>query len=217
MKKNNKSTTQFNKDLKWGEYWEFELNRFIEPLFKEQYKKKNLIFSFSTLRSSNIFPDKKDWYKYDTLYHVYEQNNNDPIRQITFEIKADKYDNTGNICIERKCSRKDSGVFHTEADYFIYFMPRYVTNNLYIFKPKELTIFLEKYNHDLRYVGDGNRSYSYIINKHEFDQDIRENKIGKIYTYESHIPDYFNIDKFDEVKTTTYFSNKMNKYDDDLL
>lgn len=204
--------SNFINDNEWGSYWEFELNRFIEPYFNSKMNDK--FISFTTLRSSDIYKNKKDWWRFDTLYNIYEYNNSEPVRQIKFEIKTDKYDCTGNICIEKKCSNKLSGVFHTEADYFIYYMPRYKKNNLYLFKPKELSIFLEKYNHTLKYLGDGGRSLSYIITKDIFDQDIIDNNIGKILTFDSPIPSHFNIDKFIDSKKVVYESTDIKKYED---
>jgi hypothetical protein len=207
--------SNFKKDLVWGEYFEGALNLWIEPHFNHQLYLKKKTLAWSTLRSSDIYPKKKDWYKFDTLYHLYELDNPEPIKQITFEIKADKYDNTGNVCIEKKCSNKMSGVFHTEADYFIYYMPRYTHNNLYLFKPAELCRYLSKYNNLLRNLGDGDRSLSYIIDKTQFDKDILDDKIGKIYTYNAPIPEEFGVSKFEaKTKSNTYQSDKMKKYDD---
>ena len=214
-----KKTSTFTTDEKWGSYWEFELNKFIEPYFNLYLNKQGKFISFTTLRSSDIYPNKKsEWWRYDTLYNLYNQENSSPEKQIKFEIKADKFDNTGNICIEKKCSKKFSGVFHTEADYFIYYMPRYTEDNLYLFKPKELSVYLDMtFNHYLRYVGDGGRSYSYIINKSEFDQKIIDNKIGKIFTFNLPIPPEFGVDKFISNNTRASFDySGINKYNNSI-
>lgn len=191
-----KNKYNFSFDNEWGTYWEFELNRFIEPYFNSQLEDK--FISFTTLRSSDIFKDKKDWYKFDTLYSLYEKNNKTPLKQITFEIKADKYRMTGNICIEKKYKNKLSGVFHTEANYFIYYLPRYEKDNLYIFKPNDLVNFLnnEVYNNYLKESGDGGNTLCYIINKKQFDIWVTEKNLGKIETFNTEIPEKFNIQKF---------------------
>ena len=43
-----------------------------------------------------------------------------------FEIKADKYVNTGNVAIENRYKGNDSGL-NTKADYFVYVMPSKIT------------------------------------------------------------------------------------------
>lgn len=212
-------SSNFIKDEEWGNYWEGELNRWIEPHFNHQLYLKKLTLAWSSLRSSDIYPKKKDWWKFDTLYHLYKENEPKPIKQVKFEIKADKFDNTGNICIEKMCSNKISGVFHTEADYFIYYMPRYSENNLYLFKPEDLSKYLVKYDDMLRDIGDGKRSTSYIINKELFDADIRNNKIGRIYTFNVPIPAKFGIEKFTSKpsdKRHTYYGEIKKDYDDSI-
>lgn len=213
MKKN-----KFQEDNKWGTYFEWELNKFIEPYFNSHLNKKGQILSFTSLTSKEIYPKKNDWWRFDTLYNIYELDNPVPIKNVKFEIKTDRYDNTGNVCIEYKCSKKLSGVFHTEADYFIYYMPRYKDNNLYLFKPKDLVKYLSKWDSHLKYLGDGGRSYSYVFPKSEFDNDIRELKIGKLLTFECIIPEEFNVEKFDIVKNIVYNSNEFNidKYDNEI-
>ena len=208
--------SNFIKDEEWGSYFEFELNRFIEPYFNLYLNKSGKFISFTTLRSSDIYKKKSDWWRFDTLYNIYDNENSSPIKQVKFEIKTDKFEMTGNVCIERKCSKKLSGVFHTEADYFIYYMPRYTENNLYLFKPSDLVKFLEKYNDDLRYLGDGGRSYSYIIDKCLFDNDIIENKIGKIFTFNLPIPDRFGVEKFVKNVSRASYDYSVDKYDNEI-
>ncbi len=206
--------SNFIKDEEWGSYWEWELNRWIEPYFNHQLYIKNQILSFSSLRSSDIYPKKKDWWRFDTLYHVYDLDNPNPIKQVKFEIKTDKYDNTGNVCIEKKCSNKLSGVFHTESDFFIYYMPRHLEHNLYLIKPKEFSKLMEKFNDKLRNIGDGKRAESYIIDKNEFDEFIKETKCGKIFTVNLPIPERFGVVKFNEETKTKYTSDKLKEYED---
>jgi hypothetical protein len=47
------------------------------------------------------------------------------------------------IYFEKSCSKKVSGVFATEANYFIYILPRYKENNFYIVKPEKLIELLK--------------------------------------------------------------------------
>jgi hypothetical protein len=211
-----KKVSNFINDNEWGTYFENEMHNFIEPYFNRTLLNKGKRIAWSTISISDLFP-KKDWWKWDIKYNIYEMENIVPIKQVLFEVKADKYDMTGNICIEKKCSNKLSGVFHTEADYFIYYMPRYSENNLYLFKPSELTKYLEeKWNNSLRYLGDGGRSLSYIFSKSDFDNDIRELGIGKLLTWQCDIPERFNVTKFND-KSVVYQSTELKKYDDDII
>lgn len=211
-KKNN-----FNEDEKWGSYWEGALNDFIEPFFNEQLNKKNKIISWTSLRSSDIYPNKRDWYKFDTLYHIYNYNDPNPIQNVKFEIKTEKFRNTGNICIEKTFKRKPSGIFHTEADYFIYYLPRYNNNNLYLLKPNLVTPLLEKFNNKLRSIGDNSSSSCYIIDKEEFDSWVIENKVGKVLTWNTTIPEIFNIEKFEnENENKVVYSGTKENWEKDI-
>lgn len=213
-----KNTKTFDFDLEYGEFFEAELSNFIEPLFNSNLKSKNKFISWTTLRSSDIYKSKRDWWRFDTLYNIYQYDNVSPVDKLKFEIKCDKYDNTGNICIEKKCSKKLSGIFHTEADYFIYYMPRYNDNNLYLCKPNKLKVFLEeKYEACLKMVGDGGRSMSYIINKNSFDEEFITENIGRIYNWNIEIPERFNINKFNNDGKVVYNSQKKVDYDEDPL
>jgi hypothetical protein len=211
-----KKVSNFTEDNEWGTYFEIEINKFIEPYFNSKLEGK--FIKWSTLKVSDIYKNKKDWWKWDIHYNMYEvENSIMPLKSLYFELKTDRYDLTGNVCIEKKCSNKLSGVFHTEADYFIYYMPRYTENNLYLFKPSELTKYLEeKWNMSLRYLGDGGRSLSYIFSKSDFDNDIKELGIGKLLTWKCDIPERFNVTKFNDLGAV-YESNELKKYDDDII
>jgi hypothetical protein len=94
---------KFNKDLKQGEKGELVIGEYLE----EHYK-------------MNVLEYNKD-YKYDIKT---EKNG----KIYTFEIKTDRYEyfhkyKTFNMFIEYSCSKKDSGIYRTEADYFIYYYP----------------------------------------------------------------------------------------------
>jgi len=213
-----KNTKTFDFDLDWGNFWEADTALFIEPLFNKELNKNGQFISWTTLRSSDIYPNKKDWWRFDTLYNIYSLDNPNPQKKVRFEIKADKYDNTGNICIEKMCGKKLSGVFHTESEYFIYYMPRYNKDNLYICKPEKMTKFLQdNFEACLKMVGDGSRSMSYIINKNSFDELFLEQKIGKIFTWIREIPERFNINKFNNDGKVVYNSQKKVDYDEDPL
>jgi hypothetical protein len=204
--------SNFIKDLDWGQYWEGQMSFFIEPYFNMNLKQKNKFISWTSLRSNDIYKSKKDWWRFDVLYNIYEMENIIPQSQVKFEVKVDKYDNTGNICIEKKCSGKLSGTFHTESEYFIYYMPRITDNNLYLCKPETLKQFLlDNYENKLRSVGDGGRSESYIINKEEFDNKYLEQKIGKLLSWNQTIPERFNVKKFEKITT---ISNELKEYGD---
>jgi hypothetical protein len=63
----------------------------------------------------------------------------------------------------KSCSKKVSGLFATEANYFIYILPRYKENNFYIVKPEKLIELLnEKFPSCISYGGgDGGRVASF--------------------------------------------------------
>lgn len=73
----------------------------------------------------------------------------------TFEIKTDFYENTENMAIELMClSRgKVTGLYATEANYFVYIFPHL---NTYVFKVKDIKDFIKDNNIKITRGGDNN-------------------------------------------------------------
>lgn len=217
MYKNSKkpSTTQFQKDLEWGTFFEFESISVIEGFFNKFLSTQNKRLEFL---QENISTSVKELKKWDTKYIVVDNFTNKRTNAITFEIKTDKYDETGNLFFEKSCNKKLSGVFATEADYFIYCLPRYKSQNFYLVKPQKLIDLInEKFAQCLSYGGgDGGRVTSFLINKHQFDEEFV--KIGKLIDWDVEIPSKFNLDRFEEKKKYTYYSNTntLNQYENPL-
>lgn len=96
MYNKNSGNYDFRKDIILGEEGEQEIVNYL----------KTLGFTYIS--------DNKD-NKYDLLM---EYNG----REITYEIKTDIYPrDTGNLAIEVECRGKPSGIYITEADYFVYY------------------------------------------------------------------------------------------------
>lgn len=210
-----KNTKQFDNDSEWGTYWEFETIPFIENYFNKVLEPQGKKLMFLNENLSKDVNGLKEW---DMKYVILDTLTNVRVKTITFEIKADKFEETGNLFFEKTCRKKPSGVFTTKADYFVYFLPRYKENNFYIVKPQTLIDLInEKFPSCLNYGGgDGGRVVSYLINKNTFDEEYIINKSCKLLTCNLEIPSKFGINKFDEKKKYTYYSDTMKKYDDDF-
>ncbi|WP_333809132.1 hypothetical protein [Flavobacterium sp.] len=211
-----KNTKQFNYDSEWGTYWEFETIPFIENYFNKVLEPKGKKLIFLNENMSRKVSELKEW---DMKYAIIDTFTNQILKTITFEIKADKYDKTGNLIFEKTCSKKLSGVFATKADYFVYYLPRYTNDNFYLVKPKDLiNLINEKFSSCINYGGgDGGRVVSYLVSKNTFDEEYTSNKSCKLLTCNLEIPSKFGVNKFEEKKCYTYYSEgKMKKYDDDL-
>lgn len=213
MKK--KNTNKFNSDLEWGRFIEFETITFIEKSFNEVLNKNGKKLRFI---QENISTKKNELKKWDMKYGVYEIGSIFLSKEVFFEIKGDKFDNTGNLFFEKSCSNKASGVFSTEADYFVYFLPRYNSKNFYIAKPKDLIELLNtKFPQCINYGGgDGGRVVSFLINKDEFDEAFLEKKVGRILDCDIKIPEKFGVDKFEKSNKTTYQSDFLKCYENPL-
>ncbi|MEW5675492.1 hypothetical protein ABGT15_04200 [Flavobacterium enshiense] len=211
MKK--KNTNKFDSDLKWGQFIEWETIPFIEKTFNEVLIKRGEKMRFI---QENISTKKNELKKWDLKFGIYKDGSPFLEREIYFEIKGDKFDETGNLFFEKSCSKKDSGVFATEANFFVYFLPRYKSKNFYLVKPKDLIELLTtKYASCLSYDGgDGGRVLSYLVTKSDFDEDFV--KVGKLLDCSITIPDYFGLEKFKEKSKTTYQSDFLKCYENPL-
>lgn len=201
---------QFKKDNEWGTWGEGIMINFIQKVFKKEDK-----FVSYWYNSSDLSKSIRQMKKWDLRFGVY--NNNDRINYIDkfeVEIKTDGYEkNTGNLIFEKSSGGKKSGVFATEAKYFIYFLPLFDTNNIYLIKSKDLIELLGQFDTHIVSGGDwGSNTMMYKIPRGEFDQKFITAG-GKIVTYSEYIiPDKFEKQKFIESKTT--YTGEMKSYED---
>lgn len=205
---------EFEKDDRWGHWGEGRMIDWITNHFKTSTKFVSYWYS-----SGDITKSKKEMKEFDLRFGVY--NNTDRINwidKIEFEIKTDGYDiNTGNLIFENSCGRKKSGVFATKAKYFLYFLPLFNKDNIYLIQSEKLVKLLKSYNEYIVSGGDyGSQTHMYKIDKNLFDEEFK--KVGgKIITYNDYtIPIEFEKKQFNEKKSTTYFSDSIKKYDDNL-
>lgn len=215
MKQNFNRTKQFNSDLEWGNFGEQTLIPFIEKYFNRGDK-----FISYWYNSSDITKNKKVLKEWDLRFGTYDKNyfnGKDFTGKIEFEIKTDKYPiNTGNLIFEKSCGRKQSGVFATKANYFLYFLPLFKQNNIYLIKSEALRVLLKKYDWCITSGGDyGSNTMMYKIPREDFDKEFIEAG-GRIETFNDYtIPEWFNVKEFKENKYI-YKSDEFKKYENPL-
>lgn len=220
-KYNTNRTDQFNGDLNWGKWGESTMWPWIENFFTRGDKKLSYWYdSDYEVSSLNLkgLEKKKMLKSYDLKFGLYYGNKIFCEKEIKFEIKTDKYANTGNLAFEYKDNGVESGVFTTTAEYFIYFMPRFETDNIYIIKSEKLKNLLseEKWNIYFHYGGDIGKTLNFIIPKNEFDSHFIASG-GKIETItDVSIPSEFGLSRFNENGKVVYHGTTLKKYDDDL-
>lgn len=182
--------TQLFTDCKnWGEHFEKESISFILSKFNKVLKLENKELRFIDYNNGRT---KEELKKYDLKFGVYQ--NDTLIRTITFEIKTDKYA-SDNLFFEFKCSKELSGVFATEADFFVYILPKYDEQNFFICKPKKLAQLLKDNQYHLSYGGEGNRVCGFLMNRLDFITDYPSCG-GKLWSWPVTIPEHFGVDKF---------------------
>jgi hypothetical protein len=131
--------SKFQNDLKFGQMYEQELIKILNP---ESYE----------LSKGKFKP-------YDIII-----TNNNKIRK--YEVKSDRLSfKTNNLCIEFECNNKESGINTTESHYYAYFV---ITDNneynLYIIPTKRIKREIEKKSyHKIMNGGDGYRSKFYLF------------------------------------------------------
>ena len=212
---------KFTKDEEFGKWGEETLINFIEKYFNEKLPLSKIAYWYdSSYQASNkSFSERKSILKsYDLKFGLYENGNISPKKSVTFEIKTDKFMNTGNVVIEKKYKKQPSGVFGSSADYFIYFFPRRLKDQVYIIKRERLIEMFEsdtKWSEYLRYGGDNDSALMYVIPSSEFDEEFKKfnGKLLQFDTYE--IPEEFGIDKFTD-NNISYVSDNVKKYENPL-
>ncbi|MFC6095817.1 hypothetical protein ACFPVY_04090 [Flavobacterium qiangtangense] len=206
------NTKKFDSDSEWGKYWEWESISFIQECFNKVLNPSEKRIRFLQMNESTKVSEMKKW---DSKFEIIDTLTASRKKILTFEIKSDKYESS-NLFFEKTCSKSPSGVYATEADYFIYILPRYQTRNFFIIEPKKLMQLLdEKYQHSLQYGGDGQRVFGYVINKDSFELDFIEAG-GKIKDWTVEIPLRFEVKKFADKSRTVYQSDVKKNYPDPL-
>jgi len=85
--------------------------------------------------------------------------------KIKIEVKSDTTaSRTGNLAIEYKCNGKPSGIYATEADYYIYFINYEDRDEAYKIPTNELIELCKERGRKVS-GGDGNLSRMYLLNK----------------------------------------------------
>lgn len=209
---------QFNKDEKFGKWGEETLINFIEGYFNEKLINQKLAYWYDSSYQANnkSYSERKSILKsYDLKFGLYENGNISPKKSVTFEIKTDKFMNTGNVVFEKKYKKESSGPFGSSADYFIYFFPRRLRDQVYLIKRERLVEMFEsdtKWNEYLRYGGSNQSALMYVIPSVEFDEEFKKFN-GKLLQFDNYeIPEEFGIDKFTD-NTISYVSNTMKNYE----
>lgn len=218
-KYNTNRVDQFNGDLGWGKWGETTMWPWLEKFFSRGDNKLSYWYD-SDYEARNLKgSEKKKMLKsYDLKFGLYYGNKIFCEKEIKFEVKTDKYDNTGNLAFEYKDKGIESGVFGTSAEWFVYFMPRFEKDNIYIIKTEKLKELLsqEKWKQYFNYGGDLNKTLNFIIPKIDFDDDFKTSG-GRIETIEGvTIPQEYNVTKFNNSKKAVYYGDTMKKYDDDI-
>lgn len=215
---NKQRKKQFTLDEQFGHWCEEQLIDFVEKFFSTD--KRKVSFWYDSKTEYNYLINRTHEYrealkKYDLKFGVYEDGNKFPKKGFKIEIKGDKYKNTGNVFFELECSKKASGIMATEAEYFIYWLPRFNERNLYIISCNKLKELLkqERWNSFLNYSsGDDGRVKALVIPKDEFNE-VFLSIGGKIETFVKEIPERFDLIKFEN--DTIYNCDKISKYETD--
>lgn len=203
---------QFNSDLSFGKWGE----QTIYPWIEKYFTRGDINVSYwydSDYEARNITDrtKKKDKLKeYDLKFGVYIGKKIFCERELRFEVKTDKFEDTGNLAFERKDKDKDSGAFSSSSEYFVYFMPRFKERNIYIIKTKVLRELLDNnYKNYFNYGGDLGKTLNFIIPKLVFDDKFIEAG-GRIETYTDYIiPDRFSLKEF-TIKEKVVYESKPN-------
>ena len=190
-KKNTDRSEQFYLDLKFGKYAEAAMKDWIIDFVSKEKKISYLCNSDDEFGHLPKDERKIRLKEYDLKFDIEGT-------QVLFEVKADKYDNSGNLIFEYKDNGKSSGVFVTKSDYFVYFFPRFFKNNVYIIKSEKLLELLSepRWKHYLNYGGDLGTTANFKIAKDEFNDEFIKAG-GLIKTVENvSIPSEFNLTRF---------------------
>jgi hypothetical protein len=147
---------KFNKDLEYGR------------------KGEKIVAIYLALQGMQIIEGiSKDYYNpdYDLLMYSPKHDKN-----LKMEVKTDDYvdDNfdTGNIAIEIMFKGKPSGISTTKSDWWVYYMPKISSNNLWMMRVDLLKELIKNNIKDLKVVmgGDDNQSKLVLIPRKEYSK-----------------------------------------------
>ena len=151
---NNKAVEKWNSDLKSGEFGELCIANFLK---ERGYK----ILKNNKTMDYDLMIEKDGFIK-------------------TLEIKTDRWERfnwtTNNIFLEVSCNGKKSGIMGSKADYFIYFFPDHEL--FYLIRMDEVRK-LVNFGRRKSFSGDGGRVLGWTINRFEFAEHFKINKIKK--------------------------------------
>lgn len=186
----NSDTALYKSSKIFGDYYESEAKSYIPELFNPVLFDKGKYMKFICLNDSDDVGTLKGW---DLKFGIYNFEGQ-LLQTKTFEIKTDK-SKTANVFFERSCRGVPSGVFVSQADYFFYWLPLFNYDNVFICKPNDLINLIkeEKY-HIKKNVGEGGRITGHLRDKESFIEEFKEYG-GKVYSYDSYVPDYFQLEK----------------------
>lgn len=106
----------------------------------------------------------KDYYNpdYDLLMYSPKHDKN-----LKMEVKTDNYicdkNDTGNIAVEIMYKNKPSGISTTKSDWFMYYMPKISSNNLWMIEVSKLKELIKTNIKDLKTVMGGDNDDSKIV------------------------------------------------------
>lgn len=219
MKAYTNRTEQFGSDLNWGQWGERTMWPWLEKFFSNGDRQLSYWYdSEYEFRALKGMDKKRRMKEYDLKFGLYYGKKIFCEKEVKFEIKTDKYADTGNLVFEIKDKDRESGVFATTADYFVYFMPRFMKRNIYIIKCDKLKALLseERWKQYYNYGGDLNKTLNIVVPKIEFE-DFFVACGGRIETMLDYsIPEEFGLGMFAEKGKTVYHGSTIKKYDDDL-
>ena len=129
---------------------------------------EDFIKKFLINKGYNFISDNKD-YRYDLLMYYKDKN-------YTYEIKTDVYvspgKDTGNLVVEFESRGKPSGISVTEADFYVYFMPK--LNEVWNIRVDELKKLIKSNNFKKVSGGDeGSETKMYLIKRNLYKNHFR--------------------------------------------
>jgi hypothetical protein len=138
---------KFKEDLEVGKKWENVVCMYLFFNFK-----------FKWLKPSNI--------KEFDIYGEHEDG-----RLISFEVKTDLYEDTGNMAIETSFKGKPSGIMATTSDYFVYLYPK--LNQMYMIESIKLKELVNDGNHKIVMGGDRNDSELHLLPRSKYADNFK--------------------------------------------
>jgi hypothetical protein len=139
--------------------------------------KKDLIFGnkyeeeFIKVYNPYRYEIKRGYYKEFDI-EIWDEEN----ESTRYEVKADRWTNkTGNICIEFECNNKPSGITTTWADYYVYFVIKNDSYDLYIIPVYIINeLIKDKKYKSIKKGGDNYGASFYLFDKTIFNDYLKK-------------------------------------------